>query len=145
MYELAELVFRSYKPLKLSIGMLFLTKIVRAPDRLELFVLEELPEDEESFVVTYGYPVELSIIQQEEGFPANVLAEHHQIAWWDDGDDSEEDMREICIEDINNIINEYNGWVEIYIEDELPYEIEDKVFLRYVTEEEEEEQYEEEE
>lgn len=142
MYELAELVFRSYKPLKLSIGMLFLTKIVRAPDRLELFVLEELPEDEEKFVTTYGYPVELLIIQQVEGFPANVLAEHHQIAWWDDGDNSEEDMREISIEDINNIINDYGGWVEIYMEDGEPYEIEDKVFLRYVTEE---EQYEEEE
>lgn len=122
--------------------MLFITRLIKTSDRLELFVLEELPENEEEFVTTYGYPVELLIIQQVEGFPANVLAEHHQIAWWDDGDDSEEDMREISIEDINNIINDYGGWVEIYMEDEEPYVVEDMVFLRYVTEEEE---YEEEE
>lgn len=140
MYELAELVFRSYKPLKLSIGMLFITRLIKTSDRLELFVLEELPEDEEKFVTTYGYPVELLIIQQVEGFPANVLAEHHQIAFFDDGDDAEENVREISIEDINNIINDYGGWVEIYMEDEEPYTVEDMVFLRYATEEEYEEE-----
>jgi hypothetical protein len=85
MYIDAELVLKSYKPLKLEEGMLFVNKIART-DAVELFILEEIPEDAETFLVTHGYPIELYIIQHEllnnTSTPV-ILATPEQIGWWD--------------------------------------------------------------
>lgn len=139
MYIDAELVLKSYKPLKLEEGMLFVNKIARTND-VELFILEEMPEDEEKFVVTHGYPIELYVIQHEllNNIETPILlATPEQIGWWD-GDDSDE-FTEISIEEINNIISQFTGLLEIYIDDETdaPLLIENKVVLKYLTDEEE--------
>lgn len=156
MYYEAELVLKSYRPLELEEGMLFVNKIART-DVVELFILEELPDDEEKFIVAHGYPVELYIVQNEIALLPVIFATPEQIGWWDD--DDSEDFREITIEEINNVINEFNGWIEIYIDDEeedslpdgwtvdridgQPYKpllIEGRVILRYLTDEEDEEE-----
>jgi hypothetical protein len=140
MYYEAELVLKSYKPLKLEEGMLFINKIART-DAVELFILEELPDDEEKFVVTHGYPVEPYIIQHEllnNVETPIILAIPEQIGWWDDGDDVDE-LREMSIEEINNVISQFTGLLEIYLEDDEigdPLLIEDRVMLRYLTDEE---------
>jgi hypothetical protein len=138
MYYEAELVLKSYKPLKLEEGMLFINKIART-DAVELFILEELPDDEEKFVVTHGYPVEPYIIQHEllnNVETPIILAIPEQIGWWDDGDDVDE-LREMSIEEINNVISQFTGLLEIYLEDDDdPLLIEDRVMLRYLTDEE---------
>jgi len=140
MYVEAELVLKSYKPLKLEEGMLFINKIART-DAVELFILEELPDDEEKFVVTHGYPVEPYIIQHEllnNVETPIILAIPEQIGWWDDGDDVDE-LREMSIEEINNVISQFTGLLEIYLEDDEigdPLLIEDRVMLRYLTDEE---------
>jgi hypothetical protein len=140
MYYEAELVLKSYKPLKLEEGMLFINKIART-DAVELFILEELPDDEEKFVVTHGYPVEPYIIQHEllnNVETPIILAIPEQIGWWDDGDDVDE-LREMSIEEINNVISQFTGLLEIYLEDDEigdPLLIEDRVMLRYLIDEE---------
>ena len=140
MYYEAELVLKSYKPLKLEEGMLFINKIART-DAVELFILEELPDDEEKFVVTHGYPVEPYIIQHEllnNVETPVILAIPEQIGWWDDGDDVDE-LREMSIEEINNVISQFTGLLEIYLEDDEigdPLLIENRVMLRYLTDEE---------
>jgi hypothetical protein len=138
MYIEAELVLKSYKPLKLEEGMLFVNKIART-DAVELFILEELPDDEEKFVVTHGYPVEPYIIQHEllnNVETPIILAIPEQIGWWDDGDDVDE-LREMSIEEINNVISQFTGLLEIYLEDDDdPLLIENRVMLRYLTDEE---------
>jgi|688.fasta_scaffold12897_23 hypothetical protein len=140
MYYEAELVLKSYKPLKLEEGMLFINKIART-DAVELFILEELPDDEEKFVVTHGYPVEPYIIQHEllnNVETPIILAIPEQIGWWDDGDDVDE-LREMSIEEINNVISQFTGLLEIYLEDDEigdPLLIENRVMLRYLTDEE---------
>jgi len=136
MYYEAELIFKSYKPKQLEIGMLFINQIVRS-GQVGLFVLKEMPENEEQFIVTFGYPVELYIINPLEYSSPEILAIPEQIGWWDDGDDVE-DLREITLEDINYIIDEFGGWVEIFMDDEgiEPLIVDDKVILRCLTEEE---------
>ena len=157
MYIEAELVFKSYKPLKLELGMLFINKVLLPVEATELFELEEYPIDEEAFLTKHGFPVEMYIILQINSYtPPIVLASPTEIGWWDD--DDSEDFREITIEDINTVISEFDGWLEIYIdndedEDSLPdlwtvtrideqigkpLLIENKVILKYITEEEEE-------
>ena len=143
MYIDAELVLKSYKPLKLEEGMFFVNKIVRTDD-IELFILEEIPEDEETFLVTHGYPIELYVIQHEllnNTETPIILATPEQIGWWDD-DDSDE-FTEISLEKINNIISQFTGLLEIYIDDETNSPLlvkneksEDKVVLKYLTDEE---------
>ena len=138
MYIDAELVLKSYKPLKLEEGMFFVNKIVRTDD-IELFILEEIPEDEETFLVTHGYPIELYVIQHEllnNTETPIILATPEQIGWWDD-DDSDE-FTEISLEKINNIISQFTGLLEIYIDEETnaPLLVENKVVLKYLTDEE---------
>ena len=138
MYIDAELVLKSYKPLKLEEGMFFVNKIVRTDD-IELFILEEIPEDEETFLVTHGYPIELYVIQHEllnNTETPIILATPEQIGWWDD-DDSDE-FTEISLKEINNVISQFTGLLEIYIDDETnaPLLVENKVVLKYLTDEE---------
>lgn len=142
MYIDAELVLKSYKPLELEEGMFFVNKIVRTDD-IELFILEEIPEDEETFLVTHGYPIELYVIQHEllnNTETPIILATPEQIGWWDD-DDSDEFV-EISLKEINNVISQFTGLLEIYIDDETDApllvkneESEDKVVLKYLTDE----------
>ena len=138
MYIDAELVLKSYKPLKLEEGMFFVNKIVRT-NAVELFILEEIPDDEETFLVTHGYPIELYVIQHEllnNTETPIILATPEQIGWWDD-DDSDE-FTEISLEKINNIISQFTGLLEIYIDEETnaPLLVENKVVLKYLTDEE---------
>ena len=142
MYIDAELVLKSYKPLKLEEGMFFVNKIARTDD-IELFILEEIPEDEETFLVTHGYPIELYVIQHEllnNTETPIILATPEQIGWWDN-DDSDE-FTEISLEKINNVISQFTGLLEIYIDDETNAPLlvkkeksEDKVVLKYLTDE----------
>jgi hypothetical protein len=140
MYIDAELVLKSYKPLKLEEGMLFVNKIART-DAVELFILEEIPDDEEKFVVTNGYPMEPYIIQHEllnNTETPIILATPEEIGWWDY--EELDEFTEISIEEINNVISQFTGLLEIYIDDEtdVPLLVENKVVLKYLTDDDEE-------
>ena len=132
MWYAAEISLSSYLPPELEVGMLFVNRIsVGVMDPfIELFELEELPEDPDAFMSKHGCPVELAIIDENE----NLLASHDEIGWWDDGEHTDE-LRDITLDDINYLLREFDGYIDIeYDEDEEIVLIEDKVVLALVPE-----------
>ena len=133
MWYPAEIVFNSYLPPELEVGMLFVNRIsvgVIEPF-VELFELDELPEDPDAFMSRHGVPVELAIIDEN----GNLLASHDEIGWWDEGEHTDE-LRDITLDDINYLLREFEGYIDIeYDEDEGVNIIEDKVVLSLVPEE----------
>ena len=127
MWESCELSFVSYLPDELEVGMLFINKIsvgVIEP-YIELFELKELPENQDEFLSKNGAPIKIIIIND------NILIEQDQIGWLDEGEDTDE-YRDITLEDINLIIQEWNGYLLIEIdENNEPIIIEDKVILAF--------------
>jgi hypothetical protein len=141
MWYPAEIAVKSYLPPELEVGMLFTNRIsvgVIEPF-IELFELEEIPEDPDAFMAKHGCPVELLIIDED----GDILASHDEIGWWDEGEHVE-DYREITLDDINFIIRELDGYVDIMIDDEeespTPLIGEGKVILSLADDEESEEE-----
>ena len=137
MWVPAEIALKSYLPLELEEGMLFVNRIFLGvvEPYIELWELEEIPEDMDDFMSKNGAPVEL-LIMSEDG---KLLAVHNEIGWWDDGDDSDE-YRDVTLDDINYILKELDGYVDIEVdEDHLGvFIIENKVILTLAPEEDDE-------
>ena len=114
MFVSVELVLKSYMPKKLEPGMWFITKLNQGTikEYIEIWALEKVPfEPIEEFVTKHGAPVEPYLIYDEQ-----VLAEPHEIGWWDDGPESDE-LRDIELKDVNYILDEWNGYVDVQIDD----------------------------
>ena len=137
MWYTGELVLKSYLPFKLEEDMLFINRVsVGIMDPyVELWMLEEIPEDEHEFMSKHGAPVELVIIDEDD----EILATEENFGWWDEGDDTDE-LRNICLDDINYILRECEGYIDIEISDETEEPgvllFEDKVILRIPQEDE---------
>lgn len=135
MWYPAEISLSSYLPDELQEGMLFINRIsvgVVEP-YVELFELEELPEDHYAFMAKHGAPVNVIIITPDDG---NVRAVQDNIGWWDEGEDSDE-YREVTLDDINYLLREFDGYVDIeFDDDEDIVLIEGKVVLSLVPDEE---------
>jgi hypothetical protein len=133
MWMSAEISLSSYLPDELEEGMLFINRIsvgVVEP-YIELFELEEVPEDADAFMVKNGAPVEIVIIDDE----GELIASHNEIGWWDDGDDTDE-YRDVTLDDINYLLRELDGYVDIEIDEYGVVLIEDRVILSLAPEEE---------
>jgi hypothetical protein len=102
---------------------------------IELFELEEVPEDADVFMAKHGAPVELVIIDED----GDLLASHDEIGWWDEGEDSDE-YREVTLDDINYILRELDGYVDIEVDEHGVILMEDRVVLSLAPEEDELEQ-----
>ena len=129
MWYPAEISLSSYLPPELEVGMLFTNRIsvgVVEP-YIELFELEEVPEDADVFMAKHGAPVELVIIDDEEG----LLASHDEIGWWDDGGD---EYRDVTLDDINYLLRELDGYIDIEVDEYGVILIEDKVVLSLAPE-----------
>ena len=131
MWYTGEIVLKSYLPFTLEEGMLFVNRIsvgIMEP-YVELWALEEVPEDADAFMATNGAPVELFIIDDDE----ELLATEEELGWWDEGQHTDE-LREISLDDINYLLRECDGYIDIEISDETedPGVIlfEDRVILR---------------
>ena len=134
MWYPAEISLSSYLPDELQEGMLFINRIsvgVVEP-YIELFKLEEVPEDADVFMAKHGAPVELVIIDED----GDLLASHDEIGWWDEGDDSD-DYRDVTLDDINYLLRELDGYVDIEIDEHGVILMEDKVVLSLAPEEDE--------
>jgi hypothetical protein len=139
MHEKASLVFKSYMPMQLEKGMLFLSWIRDVP---YIRSLENVPFDEEEYVFQNGYPVEPYIIYY--GNPnlneEYILAGPEEIAWFDEGESSDY-ILDIEVKHYNTIIQDYESEIELEIdpndEDSIsPLLYEGKITIRYPTEEE---------
>ena len=135
MWYPAEISLSSYLPSELEVGMLFINRIsvgVVEP-YIELFELEEVPEDADAFMAKNGAPVEIIIIDED----GDKLASQDEIGWWDDGDDSDE-YREVTLDDINYLLRELDGYVDIEVDEYGVILIEDRVVLSLAPEEDDE-------
>lgn len=123
MFIAAKLVFESYIPEKLTKGMWFKQQIIdiifgSVYKYEKIFTMDSvLPlssEDFDSFVQVHGYPVRPKIVSitANPDDKADVLATEHQIGWWDDGPQSD-DLRDIELKDINLVLSEYDGELDI--------------------------------
>jgi hypothetical protein len=120
MYAIVEVVLKSYKPLQLEVGMLFLNSLK------ELWVLDHNPIDEDAFYIEFGAPMEVVIIDGE----GKEIVQHEQIGLWDDGEDSDE-YTLINPEILSLIFDYFEGLVKISLdpETELPLLVENRVVL----------------
>jgi hypothetical protein len=135
MWVPAEISLSSYLPSELEVGMLFVNRIsvgVIEP-YIELFELEEIPEDPDAFMAKNGAPVEILIINDE----GDILASQDEIGFWDDGDDTDE-YRDVTLDDINYLLRELDGYVDIEFDEYGVFIIEDRVVLSLAPEEDDE-------
>ena len=136
MWLSAEITLSSYLPQELEAGMLFVNRIsVGVIDPyIELFELEEIPEDMDEFMSKHGAPVELLVVDYDE----NVLATQDELGWWDDGDETDE-YRDVTLDDINYLLREYDGYVDVEVDDDEDVVfIEDKIIIALIPDEEKE-------
>ena len=145
MYIEAQMVFKSYAPLKLEKGMLFL--ILEGRD-FQIRQLDFIPQDEQEYLRINGYPVEPYIM--EMGNPnlkeQVVLATPEQIGWFEEGEWSDE-LCDIELKHFNRILERYYGWILIEMmeteedEDELtPVIYNNKVTIAYADLEDEDDE-----
>lgn len=134
MWMPAEISLSSYLPDELEEGMLFINRIsvgVVEP-YIELFELEEVPEDADAFMANNGAPVKVIIITPEDG---NVRAVQENIGWWDEGEDSDE-YRDVTLDDINYLLRELDGYVDIEVDEHGVVLVEDRIILSLAPEDE---------
>ena len=123
MHQTVELVLKSYMPKQLEIGMWFITKINPGTRKeyTEVWALDKFPRETlEEFIVIHGAPVEPYLIYDEQ-----VLAEPHEIGWWDEGDHIDE-LRDVELSDVNFLLTEWDGYVDVEI-DEWDYAHEEEI------------------
>jgi len=133
MWYAAEIVLKSYLPLELEEGMLFVNKIsVGIMDPyIELWELDDdIPEDIDLFMSTNGAPVNLFIVDED----GDIIANPEEIGLWDIGEESDE-LYEISLEEINFLLREFDGAVEIQLDEEdeefyVPIYYDEQVVLR---------------
>lgn len=143
MFYPAELAYRNYMPDDLTPGMLFMKILHQGTikESIELWTLDRVPQNKDLFLSENGAPVELYVMDEE----GEVLATPEEIAWFDLGE-AFMTLTDISLKEINIILNEYDGLVEIEISDEdyeegwvSPSYQMDKVTLRFLTDYDEEE------
>lgn len=142
MWYPAELVLENYIPDQIEKGMLFINILNPGTfkETYEVFSLERVPRDESAFTALNGFPVKLLILIDDD----EDSIKHEQIGWFDFGEEVDF-LTEISLKEINIILNEFNGWLEIEIDDEayeeydlvIPIIQEEKASIRFYIEEEE--------
>ena len=144
MFYPAELAYRNYMPDELESGMLFMNILHQGTikESIEIWTLDRVPQDKDRFLSENGAPIELYVMDEE----GEILAEPEEIAWFDLGE-AFMTLTDISLKEINIILNEYDGLVEIEISDEdyeegyvSPSYQMDKVTLRFLTEYDEDEE-----
>ena len=170
MFILAKLIFKSYMPKRLEVGMWFKrdhSDVVygKVYNYFTIYELKEIPYDMYEYMSTSGAPVEPFIIQPmtNPDDVEEILVRPEYIGWWEDDNGEEDDdgnwTPQITLEDLSpKLINDWiygengdnDGLIALEVDDEtrepLLYEDTNKVMIKqadYVDEENEDE-YEEE-
>lgn len=134
----SEFIFHSYIPKKLEIGMQFITKRYSSLPEPEFFffTLEELPENDENFMIINGAPMNVNIITS--GSDGEIIALNHEIGFFDDGNGL---LRPITDFEMNTIINQYDGIMNVESDETGdPILYEGKVIISYLSNPENEEE-----
>ncbi len=123
MWYLSELVFKSYFPKELKEGMLFMSIFNQGTVKefVNVWSLGKTFDSVDNFLIKNGAPIKLYIVDEDE----NVIAKSKTIGWFDFGE-TISTLSEISLKEINIILNEFNGLVEIKIND-IFYEKKDRI------------------
>jgi len=118
MHLTGELVFKSYRPLELELSMLFVRRqhVGKSIEQVEIFALTSIPRDKDEFISINGHPVELCVMNNEYN-ATEPLVQPEQIAWFDEGPDTE-DLHDITLKEINKILNYYGGYVDVEVDED---------------------------
>lgn len=137
MYIPVEIKFKSYLPLHIEKGTMFLIGVL---DYKYLYKIDVSVKDvdKDTVLKSLGAPVEFSICDDE----GNEIAAHHEVGWFDEDPDVKE-LRPITIEDINTILKDYDGLAELRIVDYhfthdssiVPVFVSEKIVLKLLSQE----------
>jgi hypothetical protein len=120
MYILAKLVFKSYLPKRMEIGMWFKKDhsdvvLGKVYNYFTIYELKEIPNDMYEYMSINGAPVEPFIVQpmRNRDEREDVLVEPENIGWWemDEGSYDEDDdwQPNVTLEDLSPAI--INAWI----------------------------------
>jgi hypothetical protein len=153
MFIEAELQFRHYSPEKIEPGMLFMTHINPGHPDKEHVQVWKITEDyfhdqltDEILIEENGYPVRPFIMNDDlivtPGEIGTFVIFH---------DDDTEGFVEFGVTEMNFILREFDGWLEVLIDEDTlddrliepiyDEENNNKVIIKFIDEEEEEEDY----
>jgi hypothetical protein len=121
MWLKANLKVQFYQTDELEVGMLFMNSLYPGTDKeyVEVWELEELPENQTEFMEKNGFPVTLyvTIEKSNPDEPDEVIAHPHQI-YWIDRDIYEDELDVITVKDVNQIIQNFGGEILIMIDED---------------------------
>jgi len=135
----AKLALRHYIPTKLEVGMLFLIQVDGSP---QLITLINVWTDYDIYIKQFGYPVEMYIV--EENDESDIICNPEDIGWFDECEECDS-LIEFSLKQANYILSEYDGLLEIQIDEDsfdedeqiIPIYVEEKVIIKYLDENEE--------
>ncbi len=133
-----EFIISSYDPPNLVKGMNFITIVTAGLPNPEVtyFTLDNEEVDKDTFIGINGAPVILNIITTGEG--GEIIALHDEIGVFDDGS---KNLRAITDSEINVIINQYNGIMNVECDETGdPILYEGQVIISYLSDPENEEE-----
>ena len=119
MFILAKLIFKSYMPKRLEVGMWFKrdhSDVVygKVYNYFTIYELKEIPYDMYEYMSTSGAPVEPYIIQPmtNPDDVEDILVRPEHIGWWEDDNGEEDDdgnwTPQITLEDLSpKLINDW--------------------------------------
>ena len=118
MYQPTKLIYRSYQPPQLEVGMLFAVSVtVNEYSYLHVHELDKLPRDIDKYLEENGWPIKPYLIKAIDSNPdvAPVdVATPDQLGWIE----LEGLLYEFTIDDMNYISMNDDGYVYVYTDDE---------------------------
>lgn len=117
-YQPVKLIYNSYQPPHLEVGMLFAMNVtINEHSYLHLRKLEQLPRDIEEYLQYNGLPVKPYFIRAIDSNPdvaPEVVAYPDQIAYYEqDGQ-----LFDFTVDDMNYISMEDDGYIGLYFDDD---------------------------
>jgi hypothetical protein len=117
-YQPVKLIYNSYQPSQLEVGMLFAMNVtINEHSYLHLRKLEKLPRDIEVYLQHNGLPVKpyfIRSIDSNPDVPPEVVGYPDQIAYYEqDGQ-----LFDFTVDDMNYICMEDDGYIGLYFDDE---------------------------
>lgn len=132
MYQLTKLIYRSYQPPKLEVGMLFAMSVTFEDNSyLHVHELDKLPQDVDKYLTDNGWPVKpyliMAIDSNPDVKPIDVV-EPDQLGWIE----QEGMLYDFTIDDMNYISMANDGYVYAFLDENNEPVLEDsKAVLAY--------------
>lgn len=118
MYQPTKLIYKSYQPPQLEVGMLFAVSVTLDDySYLHVHELDKLPRDIDKYLEENGWPVKPYLVRAVSSNPdvsPQIVAYPDQLAWVE----QEGLLYNFTIDDMNYISLNDEGYVYVYMDDE---------------------------